>query len=399
MEKSKTKFDNYDPESHSKWFSKMPIQEQLKFNAFVEQLTNPETRIPEHYKGSFKRMNVLFKLNADPSALTDEQIYLMDQQLVRTYYDANVGARILAPVTVYQPNPRWQSQHYTITGDTFPAFSKGPLNAFREPKALTLGVEPTIVDGVGGSIKWDLPFTLIKQGADGIYNPDFWHSFKAGEVLGKFWNERCYLGTAGEHTSGDFGINGIHNYTGIGDITVAAANAAGNTNTIIIQLLSDLATVYESGNNVIISTSGMATETLTHDSAYTDRSTYEVIKKKWFDSGLVSAWYVDNDMEADANAVATQRIMMIRIGPGIVKREIIYPLQKKPLMNKEYEDDVSYALIIADIIKVYNLVGITICDGDLTCLSAGIIKAGIFMQGSSYSPYSPPSPTFNPASG
>lgn len=399
MEKSKTKFDNYDPESQSKWFNRMPIQEQLKFNAFIEELGNPTTRIPEHYKGSFKRMNDLFKLNADPSALTDEQIYLMDQQLVRTYYDANVCARILAPVTTYQPNPRWQSQHYTITGDTFPAFSKGPLNAFRDPKALALGVEPTITEGIGGSIKWDLPFTLIKQGADGIYNPDFWHSFKAGEVMGKFWNERGYLGTAGEHTSGDTGINGIHNYTGVGTITIAAANAAGNTNTIILQLLSDLATVYEAGNNVIISTAGYATETLTHDSAYTDRSTYEVIKKKFFDSGLVSAWYVDNDMEADANATTTQRIMMVRIGPGILKREIIYPLQKKPLMNKEYEDDVSYALIIADIIKVYNLVGITICDSDETCLSAGVVKAGLFMQGSSYSPYSPPSPTFNPASG
>lgn len=399
MEKSKTKFDNYDPGSHSQWFDRMPIQEQLKFNAFVEQLRDRETRIPEHYKGSFKRMNQLFKLNADPSALTDEQIYLMDQQLVRTYYDANVGARLLAPVTVYQPNPRWQSQHYTITGDTFPAFSKGPLNAFREPKALKLGVEPTIVDGVGGSIKWDLPFTLIKQGADGIYNPDFWHSFKAGEIMGKFWNERIYLGTAGEHTSGDFAIKGIHNYTSLPTVTIATANAAGNLNTIIIQFLAELVSCHEPGNNVLLSTPGYCTESLLHDSGYTDRSEYEVLKKKFFDSGLISAWWCDADMEANANAVATQRIEMIRLGPAILKREIIFPLQKKPLLNKEYEDDVSYALIIADIIKVYNLDGIAICDADDTTGSAGVVKAGLFMSGESYSPYSPPSPTFNPASG
>ena len=396
---SKVNMEQYDAESQSKWFQRMPIQEQLKFNAFVEQLSNPNTRIPDHYKGSFKRMNALFKLNADPSALTDEQIYLMDQQLVRTYYDANVGARLLAPVTVYQPNPRWQSQHYTITGDTFPAFSKGPVNAFRDPKAISLGVEPTVVDGVGGSIKWDLPFTLIKQGADGIYNPDFWHSFKAGEIMGKFWNERIYLGTLGEHTSGDFGITGIHNYASLPTVTISAANAAGNLNTITIQFLAELVSCHEPGNNVLLTTSGYATESLLHDTAATDRSEYEVLQKKFYDSGLVSAWWVDNDMEKDTNATTTGRIEMIRMSPAVLKREIIYPLQKKPLLNKEYQDDVSYALIIADVIKIYNVDGIAICDADDTTGSAGVIKAGLFMKGKDYQPYAPLSPTFNPSAG
>ena len=396
---SKVKMEQYDAESQSKWFQRMPIQEQLKFNAFVEELSNPNTRIPEHYKGSFKRMNELFKLNADPSALTDEQIYLMDQQLVRTYYDANVGARLLAPVTVFQPNPRWQSQHYTITGDTFPAFSKGPINAFRDPQAISLGVEPTVVNGVGGSIKWDLPFTLIKQGADGIYNPDFWHSFKAGELMGKFWNERIYLGTSGEHTSGTFGITGIHNYASLPTVTIATANAAGNLNTITLQFLAELVSCHEPGNNVLLTTSGYATESLLHDTAATDRSEYEVLQKKYYDSGLVSAWWVDNDMEANANTANTGRIEMIRMSPAVLKREIIYPLQKKPLMNKEYQDDVSYALIVADIIKVYNVDGIAICDADDVTGSAGVIKAGMFMKGDQYQPYAPLSPTFNPSAG
>lgn len=389
---------NYDPESQSQWFTRMPIEEQLRFNAFVNELADPKVRIPDRYHGAFKRMNALFKLNTNPSALADEQLYLMDQQLVRTYYDANVGSRLLAPVTVYQPNPRWQSQHYTISGDTFPAFSKGPLHAFREPKAITLGVEPTITNGVGGSIKWDLPFTLIKQGADGIYNPDFWHSFKAGEVLGKFWNERIYLGTAGEHTSGDIGITGIHNYTSLPTVTIASANAAGNLNTIFLQFLTELVSCHEPGNNVLLSTPGYCTESLVHDNANTDRSEYEVLKKKYFDSGLISAWWCDSDMEANANATTTQRIEMIRLSPSILKREIIYPLQKKPLLNKEYEDDVSYALIIADIIKVYNLDGIAICNADDTTSSAGVVKAGLFMSGESYKPYAPVSPTFNPSS-
>lgn len=390
--------ENYDSESQSQWFNRMPIDEQLKFNAFVEELANPKTRIPARYKGAFKRLNADFKLNANPSMLTDEQLYLMDQQLVRTYYDANVGAQLLAPVTTYQPNPRWQSQHYTITGDTFPEFSKGAATAFRTIKSLKLGVEPTITSGVGGAIKWELPFTLIKQGADGVYSPDFWHSFKAGEIMGKFWNERIYLGTAGEHTSGDIGITGIHNYASLPTVTIASANAAGNLNTIFIQFLAELKSCHEPGNNVALSTSGYCTESLVHDSDYTDRSEYEKIKKKFFDSGLVSAWWCDDDMEATTMANTTQRFQMIRLSPAVLKREIIYPLQKKPLLNKEFEDDVAYALIIADLIKVYNTDGIAICDADDTTTSAGIIKAGMFMTGESYRPYAPVSPTFNPSS-
>ena len=150
---------------------------------------------------------------------------------------------------------------------------------------------------------------------------------------------------------------------------------------------------------MLLTTSGYATESLLHDTAATNRSELEVLKKKFYDSGLVSAWWVDNDMEATANATTTQRIEMIRMSPAVLKREIIYPLQKKPLMNKEYEDDVSYALIVADIIKVYNVDGIAICNADDTTGSAGVVKAGMFMKGTDYQPYAPVSPTFNPSAG
>lgn len=380
------RLNNYDPESHGKWFSKLPLPEQLKFNTFLDELANPRLQIPERYKGEFKRMNEEFKLNANPSALTDEQLYAMDQQFVRTYYAANVGAQILSPVTTYMTTPRWKSQHYTITGDTFPEFSKGSTQAFRTIKDLKLGVEPTINDGVGGAIKWELPFTLLREGADGVYTPAFWHSYKAGELMGVFWDERLLLGTAGEHTSGDLGVTGLHNFSGLttqntgagGDNNLAAASDIDVTARL---LLGNLLSVYEPGDNIVVSTSGPPTELYCHDSSYTDSTEVERFQKKYMNPGLVSRWYVDNNMEADTNATTTGRIMMIRLGPTTVSREIIYPLQKMPLLSKEFEDDVAYAIIIADIVKYYNASAGVNCGGDQTTTSAGIIHNGLFLSG------------------
>lgn len=390
------RLNNYDPASMDRWFTKLPIQEQMKFNSFIEYLNDPQTLIPDRYKGSWERMNKEFKLNANPSLLSDEQLYAMDQQLVRTYYAANIGAQILAPVTTYMTAPRWKSQHYTITGDTFPEFSKGTAQAFRTQAVLKLGVEPTINDGIGGAIKWELPFTLIREGADGVYNPDFWHSYKAGEILGVFWNERIYLGSGGEHSSGALGITGLHNFSGLttqaggagGDNNLAAANDIDYTiRATLGNFVAD--NIQEPGDNVMISTSGVPTELYCHDSSYTDRTEVERIQKKYFDTGLISKWYVDNSMEADTNATTTGRFMIARIGPSTVNREIIYPLQKMPLNSKEFEEDLAYALIVADIIKYYNASAGVICAADQTTTSAGIIQNGLFMSGASRNDVNP----------
>lgn len=396
------KLDQYDPESFSKGseYSKATPEEQIRFNAFMESLANPRVQLPDRYHGAAQRLNKAFRLQANPMPIADEQLYLMDQQIVRTYYDTNIGSQILASVTDYMPNPRWTSEHYTVSGDSWPEFSRGPTNAFRTFGELKLGVEPTLVKGVGGAVKWDLPFTLLREGVDGVYDPDYWHSFKAGELLGKFWDERLCLGTAGENTSGDIGVTGLHNYSGLATQATGAdgdndLTAAGDIDFTIRVLLQNLQTVYEPGNNIIVSTSGPATEVFLHDSSYTDRSEYEIIKKKYFDSGLVSAWYVDNNIEADANAVGTGRIMMLRLGRSTVRRLIAYPLQKKPMIvGRQFEEDVSYAIIIADVFKYYNASAGVINSGDQTTTSAGIVQNGLFMTGGNYRPSSPPVPTY-----
>ena len=388
------RLSNYDPESQGKWFQRLPIAEQMKFNSFLEQLSDPHVQIPERYRGSVKRLNKEFKLNINPAILMDEQLYAMDQQFVRTYYDTNVMAQVLAPVTSYQTTPRWRSQHYTIEGDTFPEFSKGTMTAFRTIKELKLGVEPTVVDGIGGAIMWNMPFTLLREGSDGAYSPDFWHSYKAGEIFGVFWNERLALGTAGEHSSGDLGVKGIHNYASLPTQAGGAGadnnlTAAGDIDFTLRGCLGDIYAAHEPGENVFISTSGVGTELFCHDSTYTDSTEIERIQKKYFNSGLISRWYIDNSIEADTNATTTGRFELIRIGPSTMKREIIYPLQKMPLATKMYEDDLAYAIITADVFKIYNVNVGTICAADQTTTSAGIIKNGLFMSGASRNDVNP----------
>jgi hypothetical protein len=377
--------------SMSKNFFKQSSHDQdLVMNAILA-LQNPPP-IPPAYKNAAKRMDKLLKKNgfyerrnADPSALTDEQLYAIDQEMVRTRYDANIAGQIFGPITDYQSFVRWTDEYYTLSGDTFPIFSKGPVNAFRDLAPLRLGVEPTLKEGVGWHIQWDLPWTLIDASAGGLYSPDTWHNFKAGELMGRCAGERAWLGTAGEHGINDLGIKGIFNYAGISTEALGAdddnnVTAAGDIDDALRSMLGDLVGVYEPGEIILVSTSGPASELYFHDHTYHGHTEYETIQKKYFDSGLISAWYVTNNLEADTNATNTGQMLLFKMGPSIMKRTVIYPFQKKPMSSK-FEDDINFMLLEADIFKIYNTSAVTKSSADVTSTSAGIVQNGLFMQG------------------
>lgn len=383
------------------FFAQSMHDQQLVLNT-IAAIQNPPP-VPPAYKGCVERMNKMLKengfyerTNADPSALYDEQYYAIEQELVRTRYDTNIAGMIFGPVTTYQPNPKWVEEYYTLTGDTFPIFSKGPVNAFRDLAPLKLGVEPTLKEGVGYHIQWDLPWTLMDASAGGMYSPDTWHNFKAGELMGRCADERAWLGTAGEHAINDLGIEGIFNYTGISTEAIGGnddnnVTAAGDIDDMFRSMLADLVGVYEPGEVICVSTSGPASEVYFHDHTYTSQTEYEVIQKKYFDSGLISAWYVSNNLEADTNAVGTGQVLLFKMGTSIMKRTVIYPFQKKPMMTK-FQDDINYMLLEADIFKIYNVAAVTKSSADVTSTSAGIVQNGLFMSGRGRQ--ATPAPTF-----
>lgn len=380
--------------SMSKNFFQQTVHDQNLVMNTILALQNPPP-IPPAYEGSVKRLNKILdengfydrKENADPSLLMDEQLYAIEQELVRTRYDTNIAGMIFGPVTTYQSTPKWVEEYYTLTGDTFPVFSKGPLNAFRDLAPLRLGVEPTLTDGIGWHIQWDLPWTLLDASAGGLYSPDTWHNFKAGELMGRCADERAWLGSAGENTVNDLGVKGIYNYPGISTERIGGDNdedvtAAGDIDDMIRSMLGDIVGVYEPGEIILVSTSGIASEVYFHDHTYHGQTEYEVIQKKYFDSGLVSAWYVTNNLEADANAVATQQVILFKMGSSTMKRVVIYPFQKKPMVTR-FQDDINYMLLEADLFKIYNVAAATKAYADVTSTSAGIVQNGLFMQGRS----------------
>jgi hypothetical protein len=96
----------------------------------------------------------------------------------------------------------------------------------------------------------------------------------------------------------------------------------------------------------------------------------------------VSKWIIDDNIEADTLATNTQRAMMVKLSPHVLRRHVVYPLQKKPLANKDFPDDIAYAILTADILHYINLNGATICSADVTSSVAGFIRNGTFMTGS-----------------
>lgn len=379
----------FDPECVSKnELKKFDAKEWLEFQEYANAVVNPRKNIPQYYKGHVNYLNKHFNMTINVSTLADEQMFEIDQHLVETYFAQNPIADLLSRYgsSRAQRTPAWTAKHYGVTGEKFPAFTKGTSSGFRNAESFKLGVDPTEIDGIGAAVKIDLPWTLITEGREGVYDPEFWHNKMAIKKFGKFWDERLCLGTGGENTSGDTGVDGIHNFAALATFAGGAGSdnilsAAGDIDFTIVTMLADLEPFNAPGHNVIISTSGVATEILLHDSANTDRTEYERIKKKWFNSGIISEWVVDNNIEADTNANNTGRLQLLRVGPNTCMREIIYPFQKKPNMNKEFQDDIAFTFLTADIYKMYDTPVSTICAADQTTTSKGIIQNGVFMTG------------------
>lgn len=388
-------------------YFEMSEQDRRRFNAFAERFASNTHTIPSEYKGIVKRCNKSWrsnKLNKDPSLMTDESTYELLQYLARTWYEQQPMAELLAPVTTTLTKPAWLIKWYEVNDAEYPEFTGGGPNAFRNLKAFKLGVEPLTATGVGAAIRYDISWTLRRE-ASGIYDPEQWHNTEGVKKFGVFWDERLCLGTAGENTSGDLGIKGLFNAAGllaeiIGGGVDQDCASAGDIDAMIYQFLGDMRTFKEPGQNILLTTSGVASECLLHDSTTTDRTEYEKLKRKWFNSGLVSKWIVDDNIVNATPTTTTQKAMMFRLSEHSLKRVIVYPFQKKPLSNTEYTDDIAFAFLTADIVTFIDTsagqgtYAYATSVNDVTTTVAGFVANGTFMQGepTAVNPATPPRP-------
>lgn len=392
----------------------MTPQDRQRFNEFAARLSaavNGQTTIPPEYKGVVRQNNKVWnskKLNADPSLMTDESTYEVLQYLARTWYEQQPLASVLSPVTTTMTKPAWMIKWYTVNDAEYPEFTAGGPNAFRNIEAFHLGVEPSTAPGIGAGLRYDISWTLRKE-ANGIYDPEQWHNYEGMKKFGVFWDERLALGTAGEHTSGDLGILGLFNATGlltepVGITVDSDLTATGDVDAMIYQFLGDMRNFKEPGHNVLLTTSGVASEVFMHD-ATTDRTEYEKIYNKWFASGMVGKWVVDDNILNATPGTGTQRAMMFRLSEHAVRRVIAYPFQKKPIANVEFADDLAFLFLTADILTftddalAQGTYAYYSASANVDVTNAGFVRNGVFMQGritEGVPPVNPPKPKFYP---
>ncbi len=387
-------------DSASQWYHRLNAEDKGYFDRLVYNLQNPISRIPDEYRGYTRRYNEVFKKLNIASILTQEQLYEIDTTFAQTYYDNNVTAQILAPITKVMPIPKWQSKMYTVSGDKYPNFVEKDFNNIAW---FRLGVDDVLEGGLGQIIGYHLPWTVIDEGRDGLYDIQSWHALKSGVMMGKNWEERFWFGSGGLHSTGDLGVKGLLNNASITQAYGGGANddndwtVALDTDYTIKRFLGALKPVVEAGDIIICSTPGHAEELLSHDQATTGLTELEVIWKKYFATGLVQEWWVVNEMAEETLATGKQTFMMFKRSPLTMSREIIYPLQTVPVDMKLWRKDVKEVMLQADLIKWRNEAaaipavhaGVIL---DNTTTNIGIFQNGLFLSGKKgYHPFELPS--------
>lgn len=387
-------------DSASQWYHRLNAEEKGYFDRLVYNLQNPISRIPYEYIGYTRRYNDAFKRLNIASTLTQEQLYEIDTTFAQTYYDNNVTSQVLAPITKVMPIPKWQSKMYTVSGDKYPNFTE---KGFDNIAWFRLGVDQTFEGGIGQVMGYHLPWTVIDESREGLYDIQAWHALKAGVMMGKNWEERYWFGSGGLHSTGDIGVTGLLNEA---DLTQLYGGGAGDDNNwtaaldvdyTLERFLGVLRTVYEKGDIVICSTAGIAEELLCHDQATTGLTELEVIWKKYFATGLISEWWIINEMAEETLAAAKQTFIMFKRSPLTMSREIIYPLQTVPVDMKLWRKDVKEVMLQADLIKWRNTAAAvpavhTTVVLDNTSSKIGMFQNGLFLSGKEgYHPFKLPS--------
>ena len=387
-------------DSASQWYHRLNAEDKGYFDRLVYNLQNPISRVPDEYRGYTRRYNEVFKKLNIASILTQEQLYEIDTTFAQTYYDNNVTAQILAPITKVMPIPKWQSKMYTVSGDKYPNFVEKDFNNIAW---FRLGVDDVLEGGLGQIIGYHLPWTVIDEGRDGLYDIQSWHALKSGVMMGKNWEERFWFGSGGLHSTGDLGVKGLLNNA---SITQAYGGGAGDDNDWATALDTDftikrfllaLKPVVEAGDIIVCSTPGHAEELLSHDQATTGLTELEVIWKKYFATGLIQEWWIVNEMAEETLATGKQTFMMFKRSPLTMSREIIYPLQTVPVDMKLWRKDVKEVALQADLIKWRNEAAAipavhTTVNLDNITTNIGVFQNGLFLSGKKgYHPFELPS--------
>jgi hypothetical protein len=357
-----------------------------KEKAFIEKGVNRANAVlnhlkvhglPKQYHGAGKR--VAERVNANPSYLTDEAIYALDNVIAMTVEDQNMYGDLMSAVTTPQTGgARWQNKSYKLdeldvnNARTYPH----PDKTFQDVVSFGLGVEPETVEGTGFSIGYTIPWTEIAESAGSIYSPEFYYALKAAERMGVIIDENGWLGGAGLHMHHDTSVKGLLNQSSIQSFTSTGLTSFGGLRTALQNGLIDLKTQFNDGFIALVMTSGLASQMMNGNRhAYSDDPEVVSIRKAF---PMIQRAYVSDRIQVTAAPTnTTQRWALVKIGRTLQSRKIVYPLQSKPRQDKKYAEDVSEVLIHGDILACYGQSPFPVTVSDtLTTTDAGYIPNG-----------------------
>jgi hypothetical protein len=366
------KFEFYE-ECASQWYDRL----QSKDKALMRELTNDIINKPHQFLDVYSRKEYQKRSESLNALVPAESLYTLDNYIARVFYANTPAIEMLSPITGVNVGKAHESKVYSGT-DYGTAKLVGAHGSFSHPPMIGMALSPAFIKALGVHAGYELSFSEIDEA--GLYDIEWFYALKTAEKVGTLHDQKLCLGEACEDAEIDTTlIKGIHNYGslqsanfGDGDNVITAQ---GDVRKGLFNALSSLLSVHEAGDNILISTSGYHAETLLQMDTYgvTD---FSVIKRDLFDPGYIKEWWIDNNIEKDANAAGTARAMILRRGVTTAKREIVYPLQSKLMMDKQFPDDVKVMLMVMDIYKMYNANAGVICSADITATTAGFAQNG-----------------------
>jgi hypothetical protein len=230
---------------------------------------------------------------------------------------------------------------------------------------------------MGVEFKW----SDLELADQGLYDPLFWRNYLVAERMGVFTDETLLLGGAGEHTAdrGAPSLVGLHNYTSAASVAGGADDDADMTAGIVDwdDLMIKIKNSYKSntirrkGKIILFITSGLAAEFMKNDNSTGETKTlYQRFQEKWMHSGAIDAIYIDDNLQSATLSTSNQRFLCINT--AYIRRFLVFPLQRKNMLNKQYEGDVRFAMLQGHVLLSYDANAIIVRDTtDITTSHAG----------------------------
>jgi hypothetical protein len=351
---------DFSEECASNWFKVLPKAEKDKFTSFVKKLNSAYNSsrvngLPKQYIGAAKK--IAKRCNADPAKLMDEQIFAMDQQIVKTQYAQNIYGQMVGNITSVLNNPRWIEKYYKIDEDAiYPAMDRD----FKSIPVFTIGVEPATSTGYGMAMAYEIPWTQLAESRGGLYDPDYYYQMVLAERFGIMQDEIGWNGTAAPHCKVDVGYKGLFNHASVQTYTHSNSSTLWNNWKALLAALSKMKAVYQQGSLNWVLTSGAASD-LYYQMTTTGNIDLEIsMFRKYLSELGVKIWVTDRLYSAGvgnttAIANSTQCSMICKLGPTLQKRSIIYPTQTKPMQDKRFASDIKEAMIYGENLVQYGV--------------------------------------------